>query len=96
METVSKERELETETRKLFERMISTVKKRLDEVYPEASDDCFRFTLTPTKGGGSAYLTVDVRDGWIDEHEVDNIILSAAGESWVGLEVESAGKYLLT
>lgn len=96
MEAVSKEQKLDTETRKLFNRMMDTIEDRLEETYPSASDDCFNLTLTPTQSGNSAYLVVDVKDGWIDEETVDNIVLGAAGESWVGLEVESPGKYLLT
>lgn len=96
MEAVSKERELDSDAEKLFEKMVETVEERLSETYPTADDGSIRLNLVPAQDGYSAYLTVDVNDGWIDEKTVENIILGAAGESWVGLERESAGRFLLT
>lgn len=88
--------EIDNEAQELFERMTDRVEKRLDDVYPEADDDSITINLVPSQNGHSAYLTYAVNDSWIDETKVESIILSVAGESWVGFEHESPGRFLLT
>lgn len=96
MEAVSKERELDDGAEKLFNDMLERAEQRLSETYPSANEDSVELELVPAQNGYSAYLTVDVNDAWIDEETVERIVLGAAGESWVGVSRESAGRFLLT